>query len=208
MILFAESRETHLSDRRVAIGKTYNVFACDLCKLIFARWRGKEVAVGAVECVEHIVEREHVVPSEAVVGSECRSPVVVACFGELVGLFAGRADGNSLAKPVVSYGCGVDIGVEVAVVVSVERHIKSLCEKVALAVFQRPPERIAVTMFLSEYDFLSHTGLHFLIHVRIVDAHQYAVGPAFIDKTEFSHHSLIMIFVIEAIYTIQSLGVE
>ena len=62
---------------------------------------------------------------------------------------------------------------------------------------------MAVTVLLSVDDFLTHTGLNLLIHVRPCETDEQAVGPCFVYKAEFAYDGLVMICVVEAFHTVE-----
>ena len=62
---------------------------------------------------------------------------------------------------------------------------------------------MAVAVLLTVDDFLAHAGLHFLVHVRIGETDEQAIGPRFVDKTGLGHDGLVVVSVVETLHVLE-----
>ena len=86
---------------------------------------------------------------------------------------------------------------QVVVVVHRGRYVQPPCEEVALAVFQRGGEGVAVAVLLPEHDFLPHACLYFLVEVGVGESHCQVVGPRLVRHADFAAHGFVVETVVE-----------
>ena len=110
-------------------------------------------------------------------GSESSVPVGVFRFIVLVRLLATCAGVSALPEPVVLECRSVDVLRQIVIIIGSEYHVKSFYKQISLAVFNRRNEGVPFAVLLSEYYFLSYTGLNLFVKMRVGESQHEPVGP-------------------------------
>lgn len=113
-----------------------------------------------------------------------------------------------LSEPVVTVGGGIDIAGRIVVVIDRKSDVESPCQEIPFPEFQGGHERIALTVFLSEDDFLDDPVLYLLVHMRVGEAKYQAVGPFPVHQPRFGDHGFIVVGVVEPSDALDQRGVE
>ena len=120
----------------------------------------------------------------------------------LARLLAGGIHPITLAIPIIMIIGSIDICRFVSIIIEGKDHVETLRQQVPLVIFQGRHERMPLAMLVPIDRLLADTRLDVLIHVRIGEAQHQAIGPRLIDKPHLAHDGLVMIRIVETLYTL------
>ena len=120
----------------------------------------------------------------------------------LARLLAGGIHPITLAIPIIMVIGSIDIRRLISIIVEGEDYVETLRQQVPLVIFQGRHERMPLAMFIPIDRLLADTRLDVLIHVRIGEAQHQAVCPRLIDESHLAHDGLVMIRIVETLYTL------
>ena len=202
VIVFSENRQIPVVGRSESVLQSRYVLACTLVDGVGESLCCEQRCVASAEVGEHVVECEEMSFAQLVVDGGSGIPVVVGGTRVHQRLLSWRIEQCLFSPPVILIRGGIHVCRDISVVASRHSQVKTTSEEVVLHVFQARLQCMAAPMLLAIHDFLPHSRLYLLVHLRPSQSEEQSVGPFLAYHSQFSHYCLIVVCVVESLHAL------